>query len=90
MTSDGIEEIETHSLSRAKLKELLLAIHLYQPARFLWTRRPDVRMKLWNAGYRLAGAYDHLPIPPIHLIKLVTASPGSAGSCRAGEWLLIV
>jgi 2-polyprenyl-3-methyl-5-hydroxy-6-metoxy-1,4-benzoquinol methylase len=85
MTSDGIEEIETPPLSRIKLKRLLLAIHIYRPARFLWTHRPNMRMKLWNAGYRLAGAYDHLPIPPARLIKLVTASPEIGWFLQSGR-----
>jgi 2-polyprenyl-3-methyl-5-hydroxy-6-metoxy-1,4-benzoquinol methylase len=85
MTSSSIEEIETHSPSSVKLKRLLLAIHLYRPARFLYTRRPDVRMKLWNAGYRLAGAYDHLPIPPTRLIELVTASPEIGWFLQSGR-----
>jgi len=32
-------------------------------------------MLTWNAGYRLAGAGDHLPIPPAPLIRLVPATP---------------
>jgi SAM-dependent methyltransferase len=55
-------------------KGLLLAVGLYDPARKLWDRRPNLRILCWNAGYRLAGASDNLPIPPTRLIYLVVNS----------------
>jgi len=47
---------------------------LYRLAHKLGIHRPDLKISSWNAGYRLAGANDGLPIPPTQLIFLVTIS----------------
>ena len=56
------------------IKGLLRGIGLYDIVHKLWVNRPDLRASCWNAGYRLAGAGDKLPIPPTRLIYLVTIS----------------
>jgi len=56
---------------KQSIKNGLQAAGLYQPAQAIWVKRPDLRMKSWNFGYRLGGAKDHLPIPPAKLIHKV-------------------
>jgi SAM-dependent methyltransferase len=69
---------------QSSLKTLLRALHLYQPARLAWSHRPDLRMALWNAGYRLAGTSDHLPLPPANLINLTVNSREVAWFLHSG------
>lgn len=62
------------AILKERTKGALRALGLYEPGRKLWARRPDLRLLCWNAGYRLAGAGDGLPIPSTHLIYLVAGS----------------
>jgi len=57
---------------KERIKGALRVFGLYEFVHRLWVRRPDFRVLCWNAGYRLAGAADGLPIPPTRLIYLVT------------------
>lgn len=57
-----------------RLKVLLRAVGLYESARKLWARRSDWRTACRNAGYRLAGSPDKLPIPPTRLMYLAILS----------------
>lgn len=66
------------------VKSLLCALGLYGAARRLWNGRPDFRLMCWNAGYRVAGAPDGLPIPPTRLIYLVTLSREVSWFLRSG------
>ena len=45
----------------------------------------SLRYLCWNAGYRLAGASDGLPIPPTHLVKLVSPLGELAWLLRGGK-----
>jgi len=65
-------------------KYILKNIGLYEPAHRIWINRPDVRLDLYNFGYRLAGAPDRLPIPPTRLIKLVQINGEIATLLRGG------
>ena len=56
------------------LKDQLRTVGLYDAAQELWSMGRNLRVSCWNAGYRLAGADDGLPIPPARLIYLVTIS----------------
>jgi SAM-dependent methyltransferase len=56
------------------IKHQLRTVGLYDTAHELWNLRRNLRVSCWNAGYRLAGAGDGLPIPPARLIFLVTIS----------------
>lgn len=59
---------------KGKIKKFLCTTHLYEPVYWIWSRRPDGRLVLWNLGYRISGAGDHLPIPPVRLIDLTVNS----------------
>lgn len=59
---------------KERAKSMLRATGLYGPVHRLWARRPNFRLLCWNAGYRLTGADDGLPIPPTRLIFLVANS----------------
>jgi SAM-dependent methyltransferase len=78
MCLDSSDEARTAkglaALIREQAKKVLKAIGLYEPVRRIWLRRPNLRVTCWNAGYRLAGAGDKLPIPPTRLIRLAAAS----------------
>ncbi len=56
------------------VKDSLRTVGLYEFVHKLWVRRPDLRVSCRNAGYRLAGSTDKLPIPPTRLIYLVANS----------------
>jgi SAM-dependent methyltransferase len=70
---------------RQNVKRLLGRIGLYEPAHRIWIKRPDIRLILYNSGYRLAGAPDRLPIPPTQLVKLVQINGEIANYLRGGE-----
>lgn len=57
--------------NRQKLVSALQTLRLYRPVHYLWSHRLNLRLKLWNTGYRIAGSIDHLPIPPAHMIQEV-------------------
>ncbi len=59
---------------KSSLKNSLHAVHLYEPVHQIWSHRPNLRMMLWNFGYRTAGFGDHLPIPPAKLIHFTINS----------------
>lgn len=59
---------------KERLRKPLRAVGLYNVAHTIWTHRPNVRVAVWNAGYRLAGTGDGLPIPPARLMYLVDLS----------------
>lgn len=59
-------------LTKETVKSFLRFVGLFEPARRLWIKREDIRFYFWNAGYRVAGAADGLPIPPSRLIYLAT------------------
>jgi len=67
------------------IKGLLRGIGLYDIVHKLWVNRPDLRVSCWNAGYRLAGADDKLPIPPTRLIYLVTNSKEVSWFLHTGD-----
>ena len=56
------------------IKDQLRTVGLYDAAQEVWSTGRNLRVSCWNAGYRLAGAGDELPIPPARLIYLVTIS----------------
>lgn len=56
------------------IKDQLRTVGLYDAAQELWSTGRNLRVSCWNAGYRLAGVGDGLPIPPARLIFLVTIS----------------
>ena len=66
-------------------KRILKSIGLYEPAHRVWIKRPDVRLFMYNFGYRLAGSSDGLPIPPTRLIKLVQINGEISAFLRGGE-----
>jgi SAM-dependent methyltransferase len=59
---------------KQRVKDSLEVVGLYKPFQRLWVRRADLRLFCWNAGYRLAGSTDGLPIPPARLVYLVANS----------------
>ena len=59
---------------KSTIKKSLRALHLYEPVHQIWSHRPDLRMLLWNSGYRIYGAGDHMPIPPAKLISFTNNS----------------
>jgi SAM-dependent methyltransferase len=67
------------------LKGQSRAVGLYGFAHEIWIRRPDLRVCCWNAGYRLVGAGDGLPIPPTRLIYLVDLSKEVAWFLHTGQ-----
>jgi SAM-dependent methyltransferase len=69
---------------RQNVIRLLKTIGLYESAHTIWLKRPDIRLALYNFGYRLAGATDGLPIPPTRLIKLVQINGEIAVFLRGG------
>jgi SAM-dependent methyltransferase len=71
--------------SKEIIKGALKALHLYNSMHNIWVRRPDPQILCWNAGYRIAGAEDHLPIPPTHLIDLVIYSKQIAWFLLSGS-----
>lgn len=70
---------------KQSIKNGLQAAGLYQPAHAIWVKRPNMRMKSWNFGYRLGGANDHLPIPPAKLIHKVINSEEIAWFLTSGR-----
>lgn len=62
------------SIIRKQVKRLLRSVGLYKATRQLWGRLPNFRILSWNAGYRLAGTPDRLPIPPSRFINLITGT----------------
>ena len=60
---------------KERIRKPLKAVGLYNVAHTLWGWRPDIRVSIWNTGYRIAGAGDGVPIPPTRLIYLVDLSP---------------
>ncbi|MGD1992638.1 MAG: class I SAM-dependent methyltransferase [Anaerolineae bacterium] len=74
----------THWKERAK--RVLRTVGLYETARRLWDGRPDLQTVCRNAGYRLAGAPDGLPIPPLRLIYLAILSAEVSWFLRSGRF----
>jgi SAM-dependent methyltransferase len=64
----------------------LRKLGLYEPAHQIWMKRTDIRLTLYNSGYRLAGARDRLPVPPTRLIKLVQINGEIASYLRSGAF----
>ena len=71
---------------KERAKQLLRTVGLYEMVRGLWDRRPDLRVACRNAGYRLAGAPDRLPIPPLRLIYLAILSTEVSWFLRSGRF----
>ena len=71
---------------KEQLKGILRTVGLYETAHRLWDRRPDLRVTCQNAGYRLAGAPDGLPIPPLRLIYLAILSTDVSWFLRSGRF----
>jgi SAM-dependent methyltransferase len=67
------------------LKNQLRAVGLYDAAHEWWSTGRNLRVSCRNAGYRLAGADDGLPIPPARLIYLVTISREIAWFYHSGR-----
>ena len=67
------------------VKKYLSKKGLYEPIYRIWIKRPDIRLALYNSGYKLAGALDGLPIPPIRLIELVQSRGEVAIYLKGGE-----
>jgi SAM-dependent methyltransferase len=59
---------------KERTHRVMRKVGLDEGARKLWSRRHAVRTLCWNAGYRITGADDGLPIPPARLIHLVADS----------------
>lgn len=79
------QEVLLMDVVKERIKRALRAFGLYESVHRLWVRRPDFRVLCWNAGYRLAGAADGLPIPPTRLIYLVTNWRESSWFLRSGQ-----
>lgn len=62
-----------------KLRRVLQSTASFRPS------KRKLRLYCWNAGYRLAGAGDGLPIPPMHLIFLATTGKMVARFLYAGK-----
>ena len=70
---------------KQSIKRILHRTGLYAPVHQIWVKRPDIRLSMYNFGYRLAGAADGLPIPPTRLIRFVKSSGEIAGYLKNGE-----
>lgn len=70
---------------KERVKGPLRAVGLYESVHRLWVGRLDFRVLCWNAGYRLAGAADRLPIPPARLIYLVANSREISWFLKGGK-----
>ena len=79
------EKLYGGALMKEWIKGRLRIVGLYDIAHELWAQRPDLRITIWNAGYRLAGAGDGLPIPPSRLIYLVDLSKEVAWYLHTGR-----
>lgn len=71
-------------ITKQNVKNILLKIGWYEPIHRLWVKRPDIRLDLYNLGYRLAGSADGLPLPPTRLIQLVQINGEIAVYLRGG------
>ncbi len=71
---------------KERAKGILRAVGLYETAQRLWDGRPDLPVACRNAGYRLAGAPDGLPIPPLRLIYLAILSTDVPWFLRSGRF----
>ena len=61
-------------ITKARLKKVLIFLHLYNFAHRLVAWKSDLPMYIRNAGYRIVGAPDGFPIPPTRLIYQVILS----------------
>jgi hypothetical protein len=70
---------------KREAEQLLRRVGLYEIARRILNWQPSLHLACWNAGYRLGGAPDKLPIPPKRLIDLTIFSREVSWLLRSGK-----